>query len=29
MIIISSSILDIDYSLYYIALGSTQTHKVI
>ena len=28
-IIIISSILDIEHNPYYIALGSTQTHKVI
>ena len=29
LLLYNSSILDIEHSLYYIALGSTQTHKVI
>ena len=29
LLLYKSSILDIENSLYYIALGSTQTHKVI
>ena len=29
VVLYNSSILDIEHSPYYIALGSTQTHKVI
>ena len=29
LLLYNSSILDIEHSPYYIALGSTQTHKVV